>query len=152
MRRIKGLKKQKGAVLVEMAFALPIFMLVVWCVIEGTRLYYTSNSLSTAVREGARYAAVFDFPCSNSALIKQKVIDAFNPFGGPPITVGQITILDYSGVSPPACRLGNQGKVTVEVKYRWDATNTSFPLLKMFPGDTIGFKRTATFRWEREGT
>lgn len=152
MRVFRRGRKEKGAVLVELAFALPIFLLVVWCVVEFARLYYTSNSLSTAVREGARFAAVFDVPCNNSAAIKQKVIDAFNPFGGPAITTGQITLYDSSGIAPPNCRLGDKGSVTIEVKYRWDADNTSLPLLKMFPGDTIGFKRKSTFRWERQGT
>jgi Flp pilus assembly protein TadG len=143
MRLSTRRKNKRGSVLVEMAIALPIFILVVWCVIEFARLYYTSNSLSTAVREGARFAAVFPIPTDSSAAIKQKVSDAFNPFGGPPIDTTRVTITDNSQ---------STGSVTVTVKYRWDADNTSFPLLKLFPGDTIGFTRSATFRWEREGT
>lgn len=151
MRGVGKWKREKGAVLVEMAFALPLFLLVIWCMVELTRLYFTSNSLSTAVREGGRYAAVFNSPTANTAAIKQKVKDAFNAFGGPAITDAQITIYDSTTTAgcAPAC---DKGKVTVQVKYRWDADNTNFPLLKLFRGDTIGFTRTATFRYEREGT
>ena len=47
-----------GQSLVEFALVLPIFLLLVFGVIDGGRLIYTYNSLSNAARDGARVAIV----------------------------------------------------------------------------------------------
>ena len=48
----------RGQSLVEFALVLPVFLLILFGVIDGARLIYTNSQLSQAAREGARVAAV----------------------------------------------------------------------------------------------
>lgn len=140
MRLSRKLKNERGAALVEFAIAVPLLFLIVWGAIDFARAYYTSNSLASAVREGARYAVVFQNPGANTTAIKAKVQESFNAFGGNPIPDAAITVYDLSQVS---------GKVTVEVKdYQWLTTTP----LNIFTGGKILMTRRATFRWEQEPT
>ncbi len=52
------LKKNKGQSLVEMAFILPIILLVVMGIVEFGRIFNTYLVLTNASREGARVASV----------------------------------------------------------------------------------------------
>jgi TadE-like protein len=49
---------QRGQALVEFAFVLPIFLLLIYSIIEFGRYVYTVQILNNAAREGARYAIV----------------------------------------------------------------------------------------------
>jgi hypothetical protein len=51
-------RREGGQSLVEFALVLPIFMLGLFALIDGTRLIFLNNSLSQAAREGARQASV----------------------------------------------------------------------------------------------
>lgn len=48
----------RGQAIVEMAFVLPVFLLLLFGLIDGARLVYANATLSQAAREGARVAAV----------------------------------------------------------------------------------------------
>jgi hypothetical protein len=50
-------RDERGQTLVEVALALPIFMLLLAGVLDGGKLVYTNSALSQAAREGARLAA-----------------------------------------------------------------------------------------------
>lgn len=50
--------RQRGQGLVEFALVLPIFMVLLFGVIDGARFVYMSSVVSQAAREGARLAAV----------------------------------------------------------------------------------------------
>ena len=133
-------KAEDGAVLVEAAFVLPILLLIVWVIIDFARAFYTVNSLATAVREGARVAAVYEVPADNETVIRDRVKAAFNAFGGPPLTDAQIIILDETTTN---------GEVTVRVhEYEWLTTTP----ITFISGGRILMTREATFRWEREPT
>lgn len=143
MRYQHHLKSEKGAALVEMAIALPLLLLVVWGMIDFARAYYTSNSLSTAVREGARYAAVLDNPSAQVAAIRAKVKGAFNGLGSDTILTDSIFVHDSSKLPP----VNPAGNVTVEVRnYQWLSSTP----VKIFTGGEILMTRRAKFRWERE--
>ena len=58
MRRFLGRERDRGQALVEFAFALPIFLLVVFGLIDLGRAVYVNNSLAEAARDGARYGSV----------------------------------------------------------------------------------------------
>jgi Flp pilus assembly protein TadG len=140
MRVSRRRRSARGAVMVELAVAMPVLILIVWGAIDFARAYYTSNSLSSAVREGGRYAAVFPFPDSNKTAIKNKVKQSFNAFGGDSIADSLITVIDSSSQA---------GYVAVVVKnYKWLSTTP----LKIFSGGKILMTRRATFRWEQEPT
>lgn len=135
-------KDEEGAVLVEFAIVIPILLLIVWCIVDFARAYYTVNSLATAVREGARYAAVQVTPGTSPALdsIKGRVKTAFNAFGGPAIADAQINVYDSSTT---------KGNVTVEVlDYVWLTTTP----INIIAGGQILMTRKSTFRWERAPT
>ena len=51
-------RRRSGQSLVEFAIAFPIFMLILFGLIDGGRLVYTDATLSQAAREGARVGAV----------------------------------------------------------------------------------------------
>jgi Flp pilus assembly protein TadG len=132
-------KAEDAAVLVEFAIVLPILLLIVWVIIDFARAYYTVNSLATAVREGARVAAVYEDPKANETAIKDRVKAAFNAFGGPPLTDAQIFIDPIT----------TDGDVTVRVEdYEWLTTTP----ITFISGGKILMTRQATFRWEREPT
>jgi Flp pilus assembly protein TadG len=141
MRLSKGRKGSRGAVMVELAVAMPVLVLIVWGAIDFARAYYTANSLATAVREGARYAAVIDsIKGPDSAAIKAKVKSSFQAFGGDTIPTAKILIVDSAHTG---------GYVAVQVtNYQWLATTP----LKIFTGGQILMTRRAVFRWEREPT
>lgn len=134
-------RKESGGAMVEFAITMPILLLVVWTVVDFARAYYASNSLSAAVREGARYAAVQVNPTASTAAIRTKVQQAYNAFGGSPIPAGQIFVYDSSTFTA--------ANVTVKVEgYVW---NKSTPI-NFIPGGQILMTRAAKFRYEREST
>lgn len=138
-------RREEGAVMVEMAVVIPILLLVVWAVIDFARAFYTINSLATAVREGARMAAVMDCPGSPGAQaqVRTRVQEAFNAFGGPPIQPGSILIEPATATPCPPV----DGRVTVEVRdYEWLTTTP----INLVSGGRILMTRRAHFRWERD--
>jgi len=138
MRRSRKFKSDLGTAMVEFAVVLPIFLFIIWCVVDFARAFYTQNSLATAVREGARFAAVTSAPASAETLsaVKTRVNQAFNAFGGAPIPSGSITV-DASALP----------EITVQVtNYEW---LTSTPIT-IFAGGKVLMTKKATFRWERE--
>ena len=58
----------RGQALVEFALAFPVFILIVFGLVDVGRLVYAYNTLSDAAREGARIAAVnqIDYPSGTS--------------------------------------------------------------------------------------
>ena len=50
--------RRSGASLVEFAFVVPVFLLVVLGMLEYARFFYTMQVMNNAAREGARYAVV----------------------------------------------------------------------------------------------
>ena len=129
------LRRNEGAAMVEMALVLPLFLLLVYGVIDFGRLLFTANSMATAVREGARRAAVLP-GLGNAAPVNAVVKAAFTPFGSPPITDAEISI---DTVTVP-------GSVIVKVtNYPWP---TLTPLAALI-GQNVSITRQATFRRER---
>jgi hypothetical protein len=63
------LVRQRGTAIVEMALALPLFLLVVLGTMEMARMMYLWNTLQEVSRRAARAAAVTDF--SDSAAMQQ---------------------------------------------------------------------------------
>lgn len=133
-------RKEAGAAMIEFALVVPFFLLVVWGAVDFARAYYTASSLSTAVREGARYAVVWQTPSSKVSQIDSVVRKAFSPMGGDTLTNNLIFVLDSSLT---------RGKVTVEVRnYIW----LKITPIRTFTNGQVSFTRSATFRWEREPT
>lgn len=140
MRSGGGWTREDASALVEFAIAVPLLLLVVWCMVDFSRAYYTSNSLATAVREGARFAAVQQDPTAAAAQIDSVVRRAFTPLGGDTLTNSKINLTDSSAT-------GGYVAVTVS-NYNWVKVTP----LTLFTGGVIQMTRRARFRWEREAT
>jgi len=50
--------QRRGASLVEFAFVVPVFLLLIFGILEYARFFYTVQVMNNAAREGARYAVV----------------------------------------------------------------------------------------------
>jgi Flp pilus assembly protein TadG len=57
-RGLFGRRRSTGQALVEFALAIPIFILLVFGLIDIGRLVYVNNAVSQGAREGARYGSV----------------------------------------------------------------------------------------------
>lgn len=58
MKRYGTQEKRRGTALVEMAVVLPVFLMVVWGIIEFGRGMMVANMITNAAREGARLAVI----------------------------------------------------------------------------------------------
>lgn len=56
--RARSARRSRGQSLVEFALVLPIFLFLLFAVIDGGRYVYLNSSLSNAAREGARLGSV----------------------------------------------------------------------------------------------
>lgn len=145
MSRLRRLARdERGAVVVEFALILPLFLIVVFAVMEFARGYQALNAVTTAAREGARLAAVEEEPTSDAtfALVKERATNiAGSMFGTDSIVVGAPTC----DVAPPDCKV-----VTVTTSMTMTGVT---PILAMFgKPDGLPLSATATFRWERVGS
>jgi Flp pilus assembly protein TadG len=129
---------ERGAVLVEFALAMPILALLMVAIIDFSLAMFTLNNLTTAVREGARLAAMSSTtPVSNDAAVIQRVKD-------------QITFsFATRGATTPSITSSydaSTGNITVMVD-KYDYVPIT-PIVSKF-----SMKRRAVFRWERyQGT
>jgi Flp pilus assembly protein TadG len=57
-RRRRAARRSPGQTLVEFALVLPVFLLLLFAVIDGGRYIFVSSALSNAAREGARLGSV----------------------------------------------------------------------------------------------
>ena len=98
-------KSEKGAAAVEFALVVPLLLVLVFGIIEFSRIYNAQISVTNAAREGARYMVVH----SGTTLISdtQNVVIAAAPSVTPAVTRTQISI------SPTTCTSGTDVAVTV---------------------------------------
>lgn len=95
-------REQKGQSLVEFAMVVPFLLLVLVGTIELGRAYYSYNTLSKAVREGARYVSGHAYD-STSELPNAKKMVVYGNTGGsgnpvlPNLTTGMVVITPRGG-------------------------------------------------------
>lgn len=92
---VRSRQRRKGQALVEFALVLPVFVLILFGVIDLGRFVYTDSTLSQAAREGARVGAVeagwVGIPLSTPGCVaSDSDIDSGNPgaHACPPDTAG----------------------------------------------------------------
>jgi len=125
-----------GATTVEFALVATVFFMIVFGIIDVSRVWGMHERLRAAVREGARVAAVQTDPIANAAAAKTAVKNAALPFGGPGVTDAQISV-----------GLDSLNRVTVSV------LNYSMPLITPFAGtfghSSVSLSATAIMPWYR---
>jgi Flp pilus assembly protein TadG len=133
MRRVRLMRRgnRKGAAIVEFALVVPLLLVLLWGIVDIGRAFYTLNNLASAVREGARTAAVMPTNPTlgtNPTTIKTTVVTDFNPIG-PALAPESVFVT-----------LANR-QVTVRASYPFA------PLVLV--GWTFPVRRSAVFRWEQ---
>ncbi|WP_035741274.1 TadE/TadG family type IV pilus assembly protein [Arthrobacter sp. MA-N2] len=113
--------KESGAVAVEFALILPIFLVLVLGIAEFGRAFNIQVSLSEAGREASRYAAIH---CSESGYSVSSAQSA-GIAAAPSVTLLASNIaISYSGTG--TCASGNNAVATVSYTTAW---MTGFPAL-----------------------
>jgi Flp pilus assembly protein TadG len=131
VRQLLRMRNRKGAAIVEFALVVPLLLLLLWGIVDIGRAFYTLNNLASAVREGARSAAVMATApdlAANKTLIKTTVTTAFKPIG--------------PALAPES--------VFVTVANRQVTVKASYPFAPLaLVGWTFPIVRSAIFRWEQ---
>ena len=104
-----------GQALVEFALVFPIFLLLLFGLIDVGRYVYTTNAYGQAAREGARWGSVeqwsYSCPASVSPKTRKACTEAVTrtmvPAGAPPPVTVTFTC-------PITCRAGDLSSVSVE--------------------------------------
>jgi Flp pilus assembly protein TadG len=134
------IKEQKGASAIEFAIVLPLFLVLVFGIIEFGVIMYDKAVITNASREGARFGILFDEPVNSDAEILSKVNTHLNN-GGLLITLGGTANTPSVTVDRTALPL-----LSVSVAYNYD-----FLIVPNFvPGipQTLSLSATTTMRME----
>ena len=114
------LRDERGGALIETAFALPVFLTLMWAVVQLGLVYRANAGIQNALGEGARYATLFPTPTDADISAKMTAtVDGIGPGTFAP-TVTPNTTLKYKDL---------------RVRY------TQPTDLIMFPGPTIVITR-----------
>jgi Flp pilus assembly protein TadG len=132
IRRLRLLRDQAGAAAIEMAFALPVLIVMVWMMVQLGQVYRASAGIQQALGEGARYATLCLNPSSagcttpSADQISAKINSAVYGIGP-----GQFT------VTPPA-----HGTSGTSAYYDLTVGYTQHTNLLIFPGPNISITRS----------
>jgi Flp pilus assembly protein TadG len=134
LRRFK--REDRAAAAVEFALVLPLVLVLLFGIIDMGRLLFTANSLTSAVREGARFAAVDPSPTQAEVVARIRgQLDA--AVSTPKVTDAQVILATNAAART----------VTVSVNNYQFSTITPFANLVGLGTVTLG--PSATLRWER---
>lgn len=111
-RRRSFARDGEGSVILETAIMITVLLVLTFGMVDFGRVMYTSNSMISAAREGARFGAVET--AVSTTLVDSVVRSRFNSytFGGDTLKNTDITVTDNS--APPA---GTPASVKVLVTY-----------------------------------
>jgi hypothetical protein len=125
-------RDENGVAIVEMAFALPIMIVMIWMFVQLAQMYRAVAGIQQALGEGARYATLCldpdPFGCKRPTIanIKAKIQDSVYGIGP-----GTFTVPDPTP--------GVQGTATY---YDLSVSYTQPTSLLLFPGPTINLSRS----------
>jgi len=141
MKRTKKGPREKGSVLMELALVLPLLILIVMLVLEGSKLVRTHQVLNNAAREGARLSVQPENQ-GVTADITTEVIN-YASQNGVPLAAGDVTINQSALIPTPSGVSISASQVTVTHSY----TMSYLSVFTFFgvPG-TYTLKGTAEFR------
>lgn len=147
----KSNKRQRGAVLVEMALVTPILLAMMIATAEITRMFVDHNTLTKAVRNGARHVAANAYQGTTGVIavggtlsIEARNLVVFGNIAGfgnpilPSLTVADITVADV-------------GANNIQVSAALTLTGILGPVLRSFSGGpdinmTHNLQATVTMR------
>ncbi len=115
---------RRGAAVIEMAFALPALIMLMWMIVQLGLVFRAMSGIQHGLGEGARYATLFPKP--TDAAIKTKITDTVYGIGP-----GSFTI-----PTPVSGNADGANYLDLKVTYT-QATN-----LLLLPGPTITVSRS----------
>jgi len=115
MRRTRAVSREHGAMLLELALLLPLLVLIVMLVLEGSRLVRTHQVLNNAAREGARLSVQPEHQGSTGDIATEVVTYATQ--NGVPISTGNVTINQAALIPTPSGVSMSASVVTVNYSY-----------------------------------
>jgi Flp pilus assembly protein TadG len=139
LKRLSGCprKREDGQSLVEFALVLPIFLLVLFAIVDFGMAFHAWITVTNSAREGARVGAVR----ATGAEIEQRVRDTATS-----LDQANLTVSVANAEGPPG------GSVVVGVRYDYSLMTPLADLLSMVSGGTIpatlGLSSTADMRLE----
>lgn len=150
MMKFRITRDESGAAAVEMAFAIPVLIVMIWAFVQLAEVYRAVAGMQQALGEGARYATLCYTQSSNgcsapaagtgtspaAGTIKAKIYDSVYGIGP-----GTFTVAD------PA--VGTSGTATY---YDLSVTYSQPTDLLMFPGPTMALTRTKRVWVSNNGT
>jgi len=110
--RIK--RTQRGVALVELAFVLPVLLVMTFIVTEFGRAIYQYNTLTKSVRDAARYLTI-QTPNTNIAQAQNLVVYGTTTAGTTPLVRGLSTAMVSVSWLPPVGTNPPISPVTVQV-------------------------------------
>jgi Flp pilus assembly protein TadG len=140
--RLRRMRSERGAALVEFALVVPFLILIMCATIDFGLAVYTLNNLTAAVREGGRYAAVMSTPgpSKDDPEVRDRV---YNFIATLNTSMTATDVKNLISVSTPDAS-GN-----IEVKITGYPYKPMTPLARLFGLDSLMLNRAAIFRWER---
>ena len=125
MKQLTGiLRDRRGAAIIEMAFALPALIVMIWAIVQLGLVFRAMSGIQHALGEGARFATIYPQPDNDA--IEAKITDAVYGIGP-----GTFQIKD-----PVAGAADGSAYLDLEVTYT-QATD-----LLILPGPTITVSRS----------
>jgi Flp pilus assembly protein TadG len=130
LNRAQGKHKEKGQALVEFALLVPIFLVLMFAIVDFGMGFYSWITVTNGAREGARLGAVL----ASSDEITDRVYDSVNL----PDEATKMTVTVTNAQGPPG------ESVVVQVDYDYDFITPLAGLVQLMSGDTIGPTLTLT--------
>lgn len=132
MKKLRLLKDTRGVAVIEMAFALPVFVIMLWALIQLAMVYRALAGIQQALGEGARYATL----CINPA-----ATGCFSPDG---TSIRNKVMGSVYGIGPGTFTVPTPVSQSSGTGRYFDITvNYSQPTsLLLLPGPTINVSRS----------
>lgn len=135
-------RDESGVALLEFAILVSLLLFLVFGTIDFGRALFTSNNLTAAAREGARYGARLTNPGAYLSAIRDTAASKMSPFGNAPVDAASQVVVTCL----PSCATGQLQAVQVQINYPFTWL-TPLPALMRQPLTPVLHAR-ATFRWE----
>lgn len=139
------LREHDAGPIVEFAVVVPVLLLLLFGIVDFARAFFQRNNLVAAVREGARYGAVLEFPCTaaSESAIKSRVTSYFS-------SVGDAAPDNNTIIVTPSSTACTAAPPNITVKIQNYPFTPVTPLFKLLGGNrSIQLQASAVYRWER---
>lgn len=150
-RRKKG---EKGQALVEFALLVPIFLILMFAIMDFGMGFYSWITVTNSAREGARLGAVHPpldvpaSPCFGKVSLEECIEDRVRETAGLPYEDTNLDVDVNCGDPPGPCPAQSGESVVVQVDYRYELMTPLASLIGNLIGSTLNLSSTADMRLE----